>query len=80
MTVDFTPEEEAMTKGMPLNVAIGFIASRRGVDVRESQSKYQVLKDRLRDLQDKGEVTEDQIREGLQRFSDQWSSREQPQS
>jgi hypothetical protein len=77
LTVEFTPEEEALTKDMPMNIAVGFIAARRGVDVRDNQSRYQVLQDRLKDLQDKGEVTEDQIREGLQRFSDQWESREQ---
>lgn len=70
---DWTPEEHEAAKGMPPNVAVGFIAARRGTDVRGVHQGYRHVADQLNDLINKGraggQVGERDLREAFETFS-----------
>lgn len=70
---DWTPEERAAAQGMPPNVAVGFIASRRGTDVRGVHQGYRQVADQLKDLinrgREGGQVGERDLREAFETFS-----------
>lgn len=78
--VDWTPEERELTKGMPPNIAVGFVAARRGTDVRDVHSRYASLKQQLDDListkaSGGGTVGEDDLRQAFEKFSATYPSR-----
>jgi hypothetical protein len=80
MMADWTPEERAATQGMPPNIAIGFVAARRGTDVREVHNRYEQLKTQMNDLINTkasggGQVGEDELRQAFEKFSSEWPAR-----
>ena len=79
--VDWTAEERELTKGMPPNIAVGFVAARRGTNVTEVHSRYDKLKQQMNDLINtkvagKGQVSEDELRQAFERFSSTFPSKE----
>ena len=77
---DWTQEEREATKGMPPNIAVGFVAARRGTDVRDVHGRYDRLKEQMNDLINtkiagKGQVGDDDLRSAFERFSSEWPSR-----
>lgn len=78
--VDWTPEEREATKGMPPNIAVGFVAARRGTDVRDVHGRYEALKRQMNDLINTkasggSQVDENELRSAFERFSNEWPSR-----
>lgn len=77
---DWTPEERAATQGMPPNIAVGFVAARRGTDVQDVHSRYDRLKAQMNDLINTKasggqQVSEPDLRAAFEKFSADWPSR-----
>lgn len=61
---EFSQEELAMVRqmGMPPNVGLGFLAARKGIDVREMIEREQRIKDSSADLSDLADDLADGVR------------------
>jgi hypothetical protein len=81
---DWTSEEREATKGMPPNIAVGFVAARRGTDVRDVHGRYDRLKAQMDDLiktKTSGQqVSEAELRRAFEKFSADFPSRTQEDS
>lgn len=80
---DWTPEEREATKGMPPNIAVGFVAARRGTNVTAVHKGYGSVADQFTDLINKAQrqngLEEADLREAFERLSAQHVSRPKPE-
>jgi hypothetical protein len=80
MMADWTEEERALTKGMPPNIAVGFVAARRGTNVRDVHNRYERLKMQMNDLINTkvaggNRVSDSDLRQAFDKFSTEWPAR-----
>jgi hypothetical protein len=81
---DWTPEEHAEVQrlGLPPNVAVGYVARRRGTDVTDVHNRYDSLRQQMDDLINHkanggGKMSEADLREAFEKFSASMPSRTQ---